>query len=166
MYQASYLMFTARGLTISVICDLENDRYAIFDSHQRNEDGLLDESGNAILLYFDSIHSILDFLNRDYGGFSYELSPVIFNYEVHQQPEPHFFHSYAKQTEKSFKLKKSTIRKRKRTSQDEMFVSTCAETFPIISDHADVANENNTINGFNMTNVGYTCTVETLEPSV
>lgn len=104
MYQASiispYLMFTARGLTISIICDLENDRYAIFDSHQRNENGLLDESGNAVLLYFDSIHSILDFLNRDYGGFSYELSRVIFNYEVHQQPEPHFFHSYAKQTKK------------------------------------------------------------------
>lgn len=65
MYQASIiipsLMFTARGLTNSVICDLQNDRYAIFDTHQRKENGLLDESGNAILLYFDRVHSILDF---------------------------------------------------------------------------------------------------------
>jgi hypothetical protein len=49
MYQASiispYLMFTSRGMTISIVCDLKNDRYAIFDSHQRNENGLLDESG-------------------------------------------------------------------------------------------------------------------------
>lgn len=77
MYQASiispYLMFTAWRLTISVICDLENDRYANFDSHQRNENGLFDESGNAVLLYFDGIHSIFDFFNhRDYCGFSYE----------------------------------------------------------------------------------------------
>ena len=77
--------------------------------------------------FFDSIDSILDFLNRDYIGYSYELSPVIFNYDVHQQPQPHFFHSYAKQTEKSFKLKKSTYRKRKCRSQDEAFVNTCTE---------------------------------------
>lgn len=127
--------------------------FKIFDLHQRNEDGLLNEFGNAILLYFDSIHIILDFLNRDYGGFSYELSTVIFNYEVHQQPEPRFFHSYAKQTEKRFKLKKSSFCKRKRTSPDEMFVSTCVEAFSVISDHAAVATENNTINGFTTTYV-------------
>lgn len=56
MYQASYVIFKIR--------------YASFDFHQRNEDGLLDESGNAIFLYFDSIHVILYFLNRDYCGFS------------------------------------------------------------------------------------------------
>lgn len=76
-------MFIVRGLIILVICDFENDRYVIFDLYKRNEDGLLDEFGNVILFYFDSIYSIFDFLNCDYGGFLYELSLVIFNYEVY-----------------------------------------------------------------------------------
>jgi hypothetical protein len=42
-------------------------------------------------------------------------------------------------------------------------VNTSTETFPSTS---DVINENNTINSINMTNVGYTCTVETSNPSV
>lgn len=41
-----------------------NDKYGVFDSHSRNNRGLLAENGSAVLLYFSNIQNLISHLRN------------------------------------------------------------------------------------------------------
>ena len=134
------------------------------------------------------MHSVLDYLHNVYDGFNYELSPVIFSFDVlHKQADN--LHSYAKQALRNQTCNKNKGRKRKRVPFDFILngsshanqglnseESSCNESNPIpyinmcTSDGKDINIAGNTVdiaegNECNITNVANICTVETSYPS-
>lgn len=72
------LVFTASDYTISIF--LHNSEIYVFDSHQRNELGLVNSTrGAAVLLRFSTIDECVRYLEVMYHNAMFNLSPLVVN---------------------------------------------------------------------------------------
>lgn len=70
------LLLTVNDLTVALHVDVVNHEYMIFDSHQRNENGVIDENGAAVMLIFESFDELFSYIYDTYCTYSYDLTPV------------------------------------------------------------------------------------------
>ncbi len=62
---------------VSVSIYTDYDFYALFDSHQRNNQGAFDSNGQAVLLLFTDMDELLAYILSMYETSLYELTPII-----------------------------------------------------------------------------------------
>ncbi|CAC5384758.1 unnamed protein product [Mytilus coruscus] len=78
---SDFLLCTFGDLSIAVAH--VNTMYYVFDSHSRNTLGQFSEAGSSVLLQFNSMSSVVNYLNSMYGGAYFNISPVILQYDGH-----------------------------------------------------------------------------------
>ena len=73
-----YLLFTAGGFTIAIFHCTITDTFYVFDSHCRNGNGLpcTEGSGAAVLMQFDCILLLQEYLQMVYTSQQFEITPV------------------------------------------------------------------------------------------
>ncbi|XP_048731467.2 uncharacterized protein LOC125648408 [Ostrea edulis] len=77
MLISSNFLLTLNDLTIALHADISNNRFLVFDSHQRNQFGFQDaDNGAAVLLSFESFEELHHYICASYSSFNYELTPV------------------------------------------------------------------------------------------
>ena len=74
---SSYVLITLNDLTIAVIC--ENGQYFLFDSHARNHFGEVSEYGTSVLLTFQSLNGVTEYITEVYNNHMFNISPVQFS---------------------------------------------------------------------------------------
>lgn len=78
---SNFHIFTAGGTTISIFAS-ENNIY-LFDSHARDSLGNVCHSrGTAVLLFFESTVSLVEYLSNFYANLEYNLSPMSIRIET------------------------------------------------------------------------------------
>lgn len=70
-----YQILTVDGLTIALYIDPQTNHFLLFDSHERNRHGLRSDDGTAVLISYDTLDELFDFLFVHYTDHSYELTP-------------------------------------------------------------------------------------------
>ncbi len=63
-------LLTACGFTIAIIWDV--NKLYIFDSHQRTDEGFISENGNAVLLQFANMGSVIEHIRELYAAWPNE----------------------------------------------------------------------------------------------
>ena len=83
-YISQTLLFTVSSETVSLFTDEQS--YYLFDSHARNEQGLPDNHGTAVVLQFNSMHALINHILSTYTGHYFNISPVdIMSTVIHHQ---------------------------------------------------------------------------------
>lgn len=159
-----YLLFTSGGTTICIVCDNTNEQYLIFDSHARNANGYPDANGNSILLIFDQMEEVLEYLTNMYNGHRYEISNV--NFENHFHTLPDKMHNYAKQKHQSKEVNKKLFKKPKlsKLTSNNIDLDWVHESESELNIDGD-ANLNHDAIHTDFFDISETCTVETHYPS-
>ena len=85
MQISDYLLCTVNDMTFAIIHI--NDMYYILDSHSRDVQGNIATYGSAVLLQFNDISSMLEYLHRIYFAYHFNISPVIPMVMVNNSPE-------------------------------------------------------------------------------
>ena len=68
------MLFTVGRVTVAVIH--RNGQYFLADSHARNNQGQPCSDGNAIVLHFADVQSLISYLNNCYNGAQFNLTPI------------------------------------------------------------------------------------------
>ena len=74
---SSYVLITLDELTIAVVS--QNGQFFLFDSHARNQIGQVSEYGTSILLTFESLNDITEYITGVYNNYMFNISPVQFS---------------------------------------------------------------------------------------
>ena len=70
------LIFTINGQTVALFSQGSN--FYIFDSHATNQYGQTDPNGYAVVLCFTSIADVITYLEQNYNGQRFDITPVQF----------------------------------------------------------------------------------------
>ena len=74
---SSFVLITLDELTIAVIS--ENGQFFLFDSHAQNEIGQVAEYGTSVLLTFQSLNDVTEYISGVYHNHMFNISPVQFS---------------------------------------------------------------------------------------
>lgn len=77
---------TMNSSTCAIVA--QNGRYAVVDSHARSVDGMIDETGKSVVLYFTSIDCVYEHISRFAAELhesqkQFEIAGVIVNHSGH-----------------------------------------------------------------------------------
>ena len=76
------VLITANEVTVAVVA--QEEQYFLFDSHARDEFGQASPIGTSVLLHFDSLKDLLDYVVKTYRAQAFNVSPVQFAAEASQ----------------------------------------------------------------------------------
>ena len=79
---APHQLLTLGDLTIALYAHQQDHDYVIFDSHERNGNGLHEEAGAAVLLTFDTLDEMIVYLLTAYPSSRFDLTPVLISHVV------------------------------------------------------------------------------------
>jgi len=80
---SNFVLLTVGELTVALVYDNVHETFHVIDSHARNSMGEADPNGSAVILSFESLEDLFEYIERIYCNQIYNLTPVNLRYERH-----------------------------------------------------------------------------------